>query len=83
MKKNLTQSQKHLLSNIHVIRIPKEEEEIDSKNIFKEIIAGNFPNSLKIQYLWIQEAQCNPNGLNSMKMTPCCIITKLLKIKSD
>lgn len=45
-------------SKIHVIRIlEKEEKEDRAENIFKEILAENFPNLAKEIKLHIQEAE--------------------------
>ena len=57
----------------------KERRKIGTgKKIFEEIIAENFPNMVKDLNLQIQESQCIPNKINSVKTTPRHII-KLLK----
>ena len=49
------------------------------KNIFEEIITGNFPN-LKDTEFKIQEAQRAPNKLNPNRSTPRHIIIKMAKV---
>ena len=50
------------------------------KNIFEEIITGNFPN-LKDNDIKTQEAHRAPNKLNPNRPTPRHIIIKMAKVK--
>ena len=67
-------------ANLHMIGIPEgEKKEKGIENIFKEIIAGEFPN-LRDTDFKIQEAQRAPNKLNPNSLTPKHIIIKMAKV---
>uniref|UniRef100_A0A8D0ME70 L1 transposable element RRM domain-containing protein n=1 Tax=Sus scrofa TaxID=9823 RepID=A0A8D0ME70_PIG len=68
-------------ANLHIIGISEgEEKEKGIENIFKEIMAENFPN-LKETDIKIQEAQKAPNKLSPNKPIPRHIIIKMVKVK--
>ena len=57
-------------ANLHIMGIlGKEEKEKGIENIFKEIMAKNFPNLKKETDIKIQEAQKTPNKLNPKTYT--------------
>uniref|UniRef100_A0A8D1UMC4 L1 transposable element RRM domain-containing protein n=1 Tax=Sus scrofa TaxID=9823 RepID=A0A8D1UMC4_PIG len=67
-------------ANLHVIGIPEGvEKDKGMENIFKEIIAGNFPY-LKDTEFETQEAKRAPNKLNPNTPTPRNIIIKMAKV---
>ena len=69
-------------TNIHLIRVPKEEErEKGPKKIFEETIAEKFPNMGKERVNQVQEVQRIPGRINPRRNTPRHIIIKLTKIK--
>ena len=69
-------------TNIHLIRVPKEEErEKGLKKIFEETIAEKFPNMGKERVNQVQEVQRIPGRINPRRNTPRHIIIKLTKIK--
>ena len=58
-------------ANLHIIGVPEgEEREKGIKNIFKEIIAENFPNLKKETDILVQESQRVPNKKNPNRLTP-------------
>ena len=69
-------------SDIRSIRVPKEEEEQETENLFENITKENFPNLAKdIDFQEIQEAQRVPKKLDPGNHTPRHIIIPLPKIK--
>lgn len=40
-------------TNIHILRVPEEEEKKGAKTVFEEIVAKNFPNLIKDMNLHI------------------------------
>uniref|UniRef100_A0A9L0THB4 L1 transposable element RRM domain-containing protein n=1 Tax=Equus caballus TaxID=9796 RepID=A0A9L0THB4_HORSE len=68
--------------NLHIIGVPeREEREKGEKNLFKEIIAENFPNLGRDMDVQVQEANRSPPKFNSKQSSPRHILTKLSKIK--
>ena len=58
-------------SDIRSIRVPKEEEEQETENLFENITKENFPNLAKeIDSQEVQEAQRAPKKLDPRKHTP-------------
>ena len=59
-----------------------EEEEQDIKNLFEQIVKGNFPNLAKeIDFQEVREAQRVPKKLDPRRNTPRHIIITLPKMK--
>ena len=60
----------------------REEEELEIKNLFEQIMKENFPNLAKeIDFQEVQEAQRVPEKLGPRKNTPRHIVITLAKIK--
>lgn len=55
----------------------------EPEKVFKEIMAGNFPNLAKYINLQVQETEQTPNRKNSKSPTPKRITTRLQKTKDD
>lgn len=73
--KELSDIIKH--NNTHIIRIPeREKKEKGTENLFKEIIAENFPNLGKGTEIEIQEAQRAPKNINPRRSTRRHIVIK-------
>ena len=68
-------------ANLGITGIPEEEREKGIKNVFKEIMAENFPNLKKETDIEVQEAQRVPNKMNPNRPTPRHIIIKMAKVK--
>ena len=45
------------LWDIHIIGMPREQEEQEIGNLFEKIMKGNFPNLMKEIDIQVQEAQ--------------------------
>ena len=68
--------------NLHRTGIPeREEREKGIENVFKEIMAENFPDLKKETDIQVQEAQRVPNKMNSNRPTPRQILIKMVKVK--
>ena len=59
----------------------EREREKEIKNVFKEIMAENFPYLKKTTDIQVQEAQRVPNKMNSNRTTPRHIIIKMAKVR--
>ena len=60
----------------------EEEEDQEIKNLFEQIMKGNFPNlSKEIDFQVVQEAQRLPKKSDPRRNTPKHIIINLPKIK--
>ena len=59
----------------------RRERERTRENIWREIIAENFPNMGKEIVNQVQEAQRVPGRINPRRNTPRHIVIKLTKIK--
>ena len=60
----------------------EEEEDQEIKNLFEQIMKGNFPNlAKKIDFQEVQGAERVPNKLNLKRTTPRHIINKMTKVK--
>ena len=69
-------------NNICIIGVPEgEEREKGTEEIFKEIIAENFPNMGKEPLTQIQEVQQASYKINPRRNTPRHILIKMTKIK--
>ena len=69
-------------TNIHIVVVPeREKREKETENIFREIIAEDFPNMGKESLTQIQEAQRVPYKINTRRNIPKHILIKLTKIK--
>ena len=69
-------------NNALIMGIPEgEEEEKKMENIFKSILAENFPNLRTELDIQIHEAQRTPKRLNLNRTTLRHIISKLSKVK--
>lgn len=68
-------------NNICIIGVPEEEERKGHKNVFKEIMAENFPSLGKKTKIQIQEAQQPSNQINTNIPILKCGIIKLSKVK--
>src|SRR3712207_9454454 len=61
--------------NIRIIGIPEgEEKEKGAENLFKEIMAENFPNLVREMDLQVTEANRSPNFINARRPTPRHIV---------
>ena len=58
-----------------------EQIEKESENIFKEIMAENFPNLGNEIDILVQEAQRVPNKMNPKMLTLRYIVIKMTKVK--
>lgn len=67
-------------TNLPGIGVPKKEREQEYKKIFEEIMAKNFPNSMKIINPQVQVDQWIPNARNMNKTISTHVLIKLLKI---
>ena len=68
--------------NIHVIRIPEEEEEEQGiENLFEKVMMENFPNLLREKVTQIQESQRVPIKRNPKRTTARHIIMKMAKFQ--
>ena len=63
-----------------MIGIPGEEREGGTKNVFEEIIAGNFPNRGRKTEIQIQKTQKSPKKFNPRRSTPRHIVIKMAKV---
>ena len=73
-------------NNIHIIGVPKgEEEEQGIENMFEKVMMENFPNLMREKVTQIQETQTNPIKRNPQKPTSRHIIIKMenSKIKRE
>ena len=69
-------------TNTQIIGVPEEEEKRkEYEEVFKEIIAENFPNMEKEIVNQVQEAQRVPYRKNLRRNTPRHILIKLTKTK--
>ena len=69
-------------SNIRIIGVPEEEEEMKGhEKIFEGIIVENSPNMEKEIVNQVQEAQRVPYRINPRRNTPKHILNKLTKTK--
>ena len=69
-------------NNISIIGMPEGGERVKgTEEIFKEIIAENFPNIEKEPLTQIQDAQQIPYKIHTRRNTPRHILIKLTKIK--
>uniref|UniRef100_A0A9L0SFB0 L1 transposable element RRM domain-containing protein n=1 Tax=Equus caballus TaxID=9796 RepID=A0A9L0SFB0_HORSE len=67
--------------NVRIIGIPEgEEKEKGAENLFKEIMAENFPNLVREMDLQVTEANRSPNFINARRPTPRHIVVKLAKV---
>ena len=60
---------------------PRRRRERGIENVFKEIMAENFPNLKKETYTQTQKAQRVPNQTNPNRSTPRHNIIKMVKVK--
>lgn len=60
---------------------PRRRIERGAKNIFKDVIVKNFPNSSKETDIWVQEACGVPNRVNPKRTMLRYIVIKLANIK--
>lgn len=67
-KDNVRDLQETLRTNIHIIGSQKEKRE-RSRNLFEEIMVGNFPKPRKETDIQIQESHTVPKGMNPEKST--------------
>ena len=66
--------------NIHIIRIPEEEEEQGIENLFEKVMTDNFPNVMREKVTQIQETQIVPIKKNPKRPTSRHII-KMAKLQ--
>lgn len=75
-----------ICSNVTDVEIPsmlgEEKQQVPQQNVQwrilpMEIIAENFPNLEKETDIQIQEAQTVPKNINTKRLTPSPIITKI------
>ena len=64
-------------NNIHIIGIPKREEEQELENLFEKVMMENLPNLIRENAMQIQEAQTVLIKRNPKKPTPRHIIIKM------
>ena len=68
-------------NNIHIIGTPKgEEEKLGQENLFEKVMTEIFPNLMRKNIMWVQEAQRVPIK-NPKRPTPGHIIMKREKFK--
>ena len=68
-------------SNIRIIGIPEgEEREKGAENLFKELIAENFPNLGKELEIPVNEINRSPKYINTKRPSPRHIVVKLAKV---
>ena len=69
--------------NVRIIRITKGvEKNRGLEEIFKQIVAENFPNLAKETSIHVQEAERTPPQLNHEKPTPRHVIVQFANIRS-
>ena len=61
--------------------MPDKEEEQETENLLEKIMKENFPNLAKERDTQVQEAQRNPNMMESKRTPPRHIIIKRPKVK--
>ena len=67
-------------NNIHIIGIPKgEEEEHGIENLFEKVLMENFHNLMREKVTQIQETQRVPSKRNTKRPTARHIIIKMTK----
>ena len=70
-------------SNVRIIGIPERmEKEKGLEEIFKQIVAENFPNLAKETSICVQEAERAPPKVNHIKPTPHHVIVQFANIRS-
>ena len=68
-------------NNIHIIGIPKGEEQQGIENLFEKVMMQNFPNLMREKVTQIQETQRVPINRKSKRPTSRHIIIKMAKFE--
>ena len=66
--------------NIHIIGVRREKEQ-EIRNLFGKKLKENFPNLVKEIDIQVQEAQRDPNKMDTRRTTPRHNIIKITKVK--
>uniref|UniRef100_A0A9L0TR74 L1 transposable element RRM domain-containing protein n=1 Tax=Equus caballus TaxID=9796 RepID=A0A9L0TR74_HORSE len=68
------------IKHTNICIIGGKEKKKGAENLFKEIMAENFPNLVREMDLQVTEANRSPNFINARRPTPQHIVVKLAKV---